>query len=358
MKIGLIGDAASIHMKRWSHWLRQHGYEVHMGSTTWPTMPEMEYEGRSVYDSYCPLKLRPGFVAHMLGVISTRSWVDAHKLKLVHGHYLPSGGFYARWSGAKHRIVSAHGSDVYRRNEQFGHDWLARSAINGSDYTFVGSNDMLNECTKMSNGGKNITRIPVGIDTNLFKPQNRRRNGPVFLSMRQTSAIYNPAMILLAFSSIQAETGSTLLMAEPKKGEEFIYDLARSTGVRDSIEFYPPRPYNEMPDLYNRADCGISIPDTDGSSTAMLECMSCGIPMIASDIPVNKEWIQNGKEGVLVETNNQFDLISKMFQICDQGQESLDAMGARARQKIVQNADLDTEMKKADQIYRKLVEND
>jgi len=217
---------------------------------------------------------------------------------------------------------------------------------------------MLDECTKMSNGRKNITRIPVGIDTNLFKPQNRRRNGLVFLSVRQTSAIYNPAMILLAFSSIQAETGSTLLMAHPAKNNEFIYDTVHELGIEDAVEFYAPRPYNKMPDLYNRADCGISIPDTDGSSTAMLECMSCGVPVIASDIPVNREWIENGEEGGLVQRDNLLDLMNKMCHICDQGYESLEMMGARAREKVVQNADLDTEMKKADQIYRMLVEGD
>ena len=356
MKIGLIGDAGSIHIKRWSQWLRKHGYEVHMGSTTWVSDKQMEYpEGELAYDSFCPLKLRKGFGAHMLGVITTRSWVETKKLKLVHGHYLTSGGFYARWSGAKHKIVSAWGSDIYHDAKSFTKGKLVRSAINGSDYLFADTQALCDECTKLSNGDKNIKNIMFGIDTTLFKPHNKHRNGLVFLSVRRTSAIYNPTLILMAFSSIQQETGSKLLMAKPEENSQAIYDLVDQLEIKNAVEFYEPRQYHDMPELYNRADCGISIPNTDGASVAKLEAMSCGIPLIASDIPSNREWIDNGENGVLVKNGDLADLILKMSQICDVGYGCLDAMGAKAREKVVQHAEFNEEMNKADQIYRMLL---
>ena len=356
-KIGLIGDAASIHLKRWSQWLRKHGYEVHMGSTTdIERNDQLEYPIEHLaYDSYCPLKLREGSLGHMLGVISTRSWVETYKLKLVHGHYLTSGGFYARWSGAKHKIVSAWGTDVYHDANSYIKGKLVRSAINGSDYLFADTKHLCDECTKMSKEKKNIKKILFGIDTNLFKPKNKRRNGLVFLSVRRTEPIYNPTLIIMAFSSIQQETGSTLLMAKPEVNSQAIYDLVDQLEIKDAVEFYEPRQYHEMPDLYNRADCGISIPNTDGASVAKLEAMSCGIPLIASDIPSNREWIDYGKDGILVKKDDLADLVLKMSQVCDVGYECLDTMGANARAKVVQYADFNEEMKKADHIYRMLL---
>ena len=159
-------------------------------------------------------------------------------------------------------------------------------------------------------------------------------------------------MIIRAFAAIQKQTGSKLMMARPEN--KTYYEYIDQGGIADHVEFYDPRPYHEMPELYNKADCGISMPDWDSSSTAMLECMACGTPVIASAIPQNNEWIRDRRDGMLAQLNDR-NLMLKMWQIRHTPPEERWRMGTRGRIKVVTDGDFDREMHKALSYYEWLM---
>ena len=45
----------------------------------------------------------------------------------------------------------------------------------------------------------------------------------------------------------------------------------------------------------------ISIPTSDSTSVTLLEAMAAGSLPIVSDLPANREWIEDGKNGFLLE---------------------------------------------------------
>lgn len=59
--------------------------------------------------------------------------------------------------------------------------------------------------------------------------------------------------------------------------------------LHEDVSFLPQIPYAEVPDLYRKAAVLIMPSYVETFGLPMLEAMSCGIPVIASDIPVARE---------------------------------------------------------------------
>ena len=53
--------------------------------------------------------------------------------------------------------------------------------------------------------------------------------------------------------------------------------------------------------MYAKSKIWVSIPESDATSISLLEAMSLGCIPIVVDLPANREWIQQGKNGIIVE---------------------------------------------------------
>jgi glycosyltransferase involved in cell wall biosynthesis len=62
------------------------------------------------------------------------------------------------------------------------------------------------------------------------------------------------------------------------------------------------------------ADIYISPSHVDGSSVSLMEALACGLPCLVSDIPGNKEWINEGVNGWLFHDGDANDLAQKIWQ--------------------------------------------
>lgn len=71
------------------------------------------------------------------------------------------------------------------------------------------------------------------------------------------------------------------------------YDLERMLELGDSLRALGPVPYHELPALYANSDIFVwpSLAETFGQP--LIEAMSAGLPIICSDIPVNREICQD-----------------------------------------------------------------
>ncbi|MEK9646517.1 MAG: glycosyltransferase family 4 protein [Alphaproteobacteria bacterium] len=57
---------------------------------------------------------------------------------------------------------------------------------------------------------------------------------------------------------------------------------AEATRSGRDVRFLPPRPHNELPGLFNAADCGVWPGD---AAVTLIEGMACGLPVILADPP-------------------------------------------------------------------------
>ena len=346
MKICFIGEAESIFVLRMADWLREHGHKVQMISIS-RTSPESSEH----YDECVDVIRRLGFRGYISRVLPIRKHVREMKPDVVHGHYMTSGGFYARWSGHRHIVTSLWGSDIYQDAKTLGQRMLVRSAIRGSDVVTGDSDHILNEVKKY---GPNVRteKFLFGVNASLFVPKPELKPKVfTFLSGRSSYPLYNPIRIVKAFELLDG-TDARLLIQKPKNFYPELENVVVQSPVRNRIEWYPVRAHSEMPNLFGRAHVTISIPDSDSSSGVMMESMACGVPVIASRIPANDEW---DCIGIYVPKDDSPEALADVMKKLMDQPEFVREGGKFAREVIIQRADWDKQMEALVELYEELV---
>jgi len=90
-----------------------------------------------------------------------------------------------------------------------------------------------------------------------------------------------------------------LRIAASGSGTERLKSLAAEVLPADSYAFIGFQNKQENQRNYLAAKMYVSIPTTDGTSISLLEAMAYGCIPIVSDLPANREWIEQGKNGII-----------------------------------------------------------
>jgi glycosyltransferase involved in cell wall biosynthesis len=93
-----------------------------------------------------------------------------------------------------------------------------------------------------------------------------------------------------------------------------------------------------MPRYYNAADVFISASHVDGSSLSIMEAMSCGAVPVVSNIPSNREWVEDGISGYLFEDGDDLHLASRLLAL-DKVRSQLSVISRRAQEVADERAD-------------------
>ena len=91
----------------------------------------------------------------------------------------------------------------------------------------------------------------------------------------------------------------------------------------------------------------------DGMPNALLEAMACEKAVIAAPIGCATEVVKDGKNGVIVNVNDENMLAEKILELLDNPKKS-QILGKNARQFIIRKLPPETELEANLDIYRKL----
>jgi glycosyltransferase involved in cell wall biosynthesis len=200
--------------------------------------------------------------------------------------------------------------------------------VSHSDYFVALSNATYKSILKCSIDKNRIREIPNGVNIEKFAPVDSRQKKILRneLNLPLESAIiffagairYRKGVDLLinAFITVNKyHQNINLLLAGPKKEEEienrkFIQSIEkkieqnnfnkkiRFLGFLDNIEKY-----------YQSSDIFVLPSRQEGFPSSLIQAMSCGLSVITTDIAgITDEIIEHGKDGILIEQNNEKDL--------------------------------------------------
>lgn len=209
--------------------------------------------------------------------------------------------------------------------------------------------------------GERIVTFPWGIDlkhfspinnSEDFRPQDRRSNARPFilLSTRGWESIYGVETIAQAFISIAKQSPELRLVMlgngslEPILRQTFHhagFNPPRDGDPRENpprVSFPGQVGYEHLPDYYRQADLYVSASHSDGTSISLLEAMACGLPVVVSDIPGNREWVVPKENGWLFKEGDSTSMaiaIREAYEVTEQ----LPEMGRNARRLVEKRAD-------------------
>ena len=193
---------------------------------------------------------------------------------------------------------------------------------------------------------KKIIYLPYGIDIEKFKPMPKKHDTTVILCLRK------PSRELIDAYNETAKTAKTcLILSKIESGNE-ITNYIKETGTKNVsyVDFV-----DCVEDLINSADIVIELHpkagflDCASPPLILLEAMSCGKKIAATDINEVRDIIIDGKNGILMDNT------SKGIHAAIRKAISNNKTGLNARQTIVAEYDISKLIKKYELLYAGLI---
>ena len=243
-----------------------------------------------------------------------------NRCQLIHVHWAIPTGLIGASVGAllrKPLIVTIHGSDFRLA--------MDKSSILKKIFLYVCkrarhlhcvSGVMKKEIEKLGIHGGKISVFPMGIDERfLGVKRDQKRNishRPItIISNRNLLPIYNVSLLVRAIPIVLKEESKVkFLIAGDGPEREKLEREAKNLKVDDVVQFLGRIPHETMPDLLTEADIYVSTSLYDGTSVSLLEALASGAFPVVTDIPANRDWITDGKNGFLVPTDEE-DILAK-----------------------------------------------
>ena len=247
---------------------------------------------------------------YISGFFVTLYAVLRNRCDLIHVHWAIPTGLIGICVGRllKRPIVATiHGSDFRMATERFS--FLTKIFL----YVCQRANQIMcvselqkNEIERIGVRPEKISTIPMGIDETFLEAGRKRReksNGKFHkvLSNRNLLPLYNISLLIRAIPKvIQEQPDTKFFIAGDGSDRQDLEKEANSLNLGSSVQFLGRLPHEKMAELLSQADIYVSTSLSDGTSVSLLEAMGSGAFPIVTDIPANREWIVNGKNGFLV----------------------------------------------------------
>ncbi len=154
---------------------------------------------------------------------------------------------------------------------------------------------------------RRITAIPNGVDTTRFRPAQRRAcrsrlglpvDGSVIGVAGRLTSLKRFDTVVRALPALQ-KPGQRVSLAVAGDGEERdrLERAAQEANCADRVFFLGHQ--ERMENVFPCFDLLVHPSVSEGMSNVLLEAMACGVPVVASDIPANREVVVDGKTGAL-----------------------------------------------------------
>lgn len=284
---------------------------------------------------------------------SLRDVLRKVKPDILHAGPIQTVAFLAALSGFRPLVTMSWGSDllkdadrspVYRRITRFT---LRRSTMLLGDCQAV-----QDKAAAFGFPADRMAVFPWGIDLERFSPGSsedfRQRLGWedsfVVLSMRSWEPIYGVDVMLRGFARAAkdaAEQGTgdlRLLMLGNGSQAKLVHRIIEENGLRGQVYLGGQVAQADLSRMYRAADLYVSASHSDGSSISLLEALGCGLPVLVSDIPGNREWVTAGEQGWLFPDGDERALGAGILNALRQPEQRAAARKS-ARERAEQRAD-------------------
>ena len=284
----LLGDASSVHLQRWAGEMLRRGLRVSVVTARPAPIPGAEQT---------VLRAVTRSSDWLWRVRAAQQAVRRLAPDIVHGHYITSYGFLAARSGRHPLVMTAWGSDVLVTPRQSAllralTGWTLRRA----DLVTGDSIDLV-EAIAAYRPKYAPQLVHWGVDLVRFAPAPWASK-PRFeiVSLRNWEPNYRIENIVQALALLRqrlpgAPVHLHLLGGGPGQGE--LASKVSALQLDGAVTLHGRLDDAGMAAVLARCKVSVSVPLSDATSVSVLESMACGLVVLASDLPANRQWLSS-----------------------------------------------------------------
>ena len=283
------------------------------------------------------------------------------KPDLVHAGPIQTCAFIAILAGASPVLTMSWGFDLMDDVHK-GRMWeyATRYTLKRSTFFTSDANVTRDKAVAYGMDANKTIVFPWGVDLEHFNVQKGKgAEGQTFTLFcnRSWELRYGVDVLAKAFVKVaqQKDDVNLLLLGGGSQGHVLRSILQRGN-VLGRVNFGGQVSQTDLPRWYHMADLYISPSHVDGSSASLMEALACGLPCLVSDIPANKEWVFENKNGWLFRDGDADHLAEKILAAMNQ-REKLPGIGEAGRRSAEKRADWKKNAEALMDVYRSLVQN-
>ncbi len=267
------------------------------------------------------------------------------KYDVVHAHNVPSA-LPMRLAWGK-RILTIHG--VYSeslsasRGSVIGRvgKWLEKWAAARADVVTVVSRSAANYYRNL---GVKVVYVPNGIDLSVIPEVGERAHPKQIIYVGRLSREKGVDVLVRAMSMIK---DAQLILVGSGPEEAKLRRIASRVG---RVRFMGALPRERALKLVKGSEIFVLPSRAEGLSTALLEAMACGVPVVATAVGGNTEIIEDGKTGILVRPDDPGELASAITRLLEDD-DLRRRLSNRARELVRRQYDMKRIVRKYLRVY-------
>src|SRR5258706_7432412 len=307
-------------------------------------------------------------------VFDLRRIIKEIKPDLIHAGPIQTCTFIAALSGFRPILAMSWGFDLVRDADlNSWMRWVTRYTLKRSAFFTSDAYVSRDKAVVFGMNPEKTVIFPWGTDIEHFVPKKAERaKKSISRHMRKSTTVNSKSITLFCSRSLESNYGvdvlarafvkvanmnrdvTVILLGGGSQGAK-IRQILMNGGVMDRVYCGGQVGQRDLPRWYHMADIYISPSHVDGSSVTLMEALACGMPCLVSDIPGNKEWVEDGDNGWLFRDGDVDDVVEKILSAI-KSRRSCKGIGASARKTAEQKADWSKNFGKLLEAYQATVE--
>lgn len=326
MRILFLGEPDSPNTISWVEGLREQGCEVFLAS--------VRTDGN---DGHFPIghPVLPPRVRVLTGNRGLKRLIQEIKPDLLIAYRITSYGYLAARSGFHPLVIAAQNEQIvylpkpsYLRSRFLGR--CAKFAIDNADLIHSWAGNITKGLLKFNADEKKILTMHRGIDMTPFKVAkgmdkgaekvssphrfpNTEYQSPIFISTRSLAPEYEINKVIDAFKIVIAELPEARLeIVGSGTEEENLKKQVSKLDLGQQVTFYGKVSKKKVVELLKESDIYVSIIQTEGISSSLIECIAAEVLPIVADMPASKELVEDDNNGFLI-TQTKPEVLSEVM---------------------------------------------
>ena len=242
-------------------------------------------------------------------VAKIKKLIQEYAPSIIHIHQVNSYAYYSLVAARKSsvpKILTAWGSDILLSPKK---NYLLKKMVQfnlrHADF-FTSDSEFMAEEMRSLLPKRKLDILIANFGIEIIEKDLLKEN--IIYSNRLHKKLYQIESVINAFKLfLENSIDKTWKLVIAATGEETnnLKSMVEHLNLKGNVEFVGWVDQEKNVEYYSKARLFVSIPESDATSISLLEAMAYGCIPVLSDLPANREWIDDGKNGIIVNSPSE-----------------------------------------------------